>query len=459
MLHFSQVCRSWRTHSLANNVFAHHEKQLLLDNELILSSDELDTEYTMLERRFGPIDNIDFYLYIRRRVHAAIHKTHLFTRRLTHCFLGNKSLDKWTPPLVATRNGNDELAFKYEDAAIYEHLVAVGQPDGSITVVDLGNGELHAEFSVYDNAGDNFRWCDVLINCNYIVCSSTLAHHQVMIVTHSGQLLTRLPHGRPYMISDHKVLILSERENRAAYINLYDLSECVDVNEKLKSHAKIKVRTRSWYGVDHFCANESIVVVSVESREEVHIYSLESQSLVASIDTYQPHFATAGTHDCVNYWFDVFEHESNTYLAALAGGLKVWKIDERGARSDVYELVNEFQIQPSCRITVKAENRILAISLNDIHDADHANNSIYAIPYDVLVNRRDCQITDVRRQSGYESVMINPICVFEDMITSGISVSKSRIALLHCNGSISDLVSFFSTFHADLLFVELQRHK
>ena len=103
------------------------------------------------------------------------------------------------------------------------------------------------------------------------------------------------------------------------------------------------------------------------------------------------------------------------------------------------ELVNEFQIQPSCRITVKAENGILAISLNDVNDEHHANNSIYAIPLDVLVGKRKFSITDSDEEDGY--TIINPICVFEDMITSGISVSKSRIALLHCNGAISDLVS------------------
>ena len=73
---------------------------------------------------------------------------------------GKHSLDKWTPPL----HDDGTLAFDYEDAAIYENLVAIGQPDGTVTVVDL-DGKLHAEIAVYeDHTRHNFRWCDVLMN-------------------------------------------------------------------------------------------------------------------------------------------------------------------------------------------------------------------------------------------------------------------------------------------------------
>ena len=86
VLHFSQVCRSWRKHCTSNNVFDYHEKQLLLKNELILNSEELDAEYAFLEEKFGSIDNIEFYFYIKRRVNAAIYKTNVFNHRLTHCY-------------------------------------------------------------------------------------------------------------------------------------------------------------------------------------------------------------------------------------------------------------------------------------------------------------------------------------------------------------------------------------
>ena len=80
------------------------------------------------------------------------------------------------------------------------------------------------------------------------------------------------------------------------------------------------------------------------------------------------------------------------------------------------ELVNEFIIVPGCRVTVKAENNIVAIrsvfkydfslsltvktlpdymitlkyifSCNDAIGKRNANNLIYAIPYEVLTNKK-----------------------------------------------------------------------
>ena len=122
----------------------------------------------------------------------------------------------------------------------------------------------------------------------------------------------------------------------------------------------------------------------------------------------------------------------------------VWKIEDH-SRSDLVELVNELKIHSSHTsrsIMVKAENGILAISLRDgtIDSKQFGSaNSIYAIPFDVLVGKRKFGITDFEEEDGY--TVIYPICMFEDIFTYGISVSKSRIALLHCNGAISDLVS------------------
>ena len=89
VLHVSQTCRSWRKLCIEQNVFAHHEKELLLANELILSSTELDEEYALLEAEYGEIDNIEFYFYIKKRVRAAVNKTRLFKHNLHHAYLGN----------------------------------------------------------------------------------------------------------------------------------------------------------------------------------------------------------------------------------------------------------------------------------------------------------------------------------------------------------------------------------
>ena len=42
---------------------------------MIISSDDLDEEYEMLQEKYGKeIDNIEFYMYIKRRVNAAYNK-------------------------------------------------------------------------------------------------------------------------------------------------------------------------------------------------------------------------------------------------------------------------------------------------------------------------------------------------------------------------------------------------
>ena len=87
LLHFSQTKQSWRNFCLNRNVFKSHEERLLKKNELILSSDELDEEYKMLEDRVDHIDNISFYFYIKRRVNAAVNKTTVFKHEITHALM------------------------------------------------------------------------------------------------------------------------------------------------------------------------------------------------------------------------------------------------------------------------------------------------------------------------------------------------------------------------------------
>ena len=111
---------------------------------------------------------------------------------------------------------------------------------------------------------------------------------------------------------------------------MFDLSKIdptVTEKTKLKSECKIVFRTQ----VDHFCANDKIVAVSVEHKEEIRIYSLETEQKVAVFTAYQPDFAIARSNDCVNYWFDIFSHEGKTYLATLEGPLRIWKIEDHRA--------------------------------------------------------------------------------------------------------------------------------
>merc|ERR1712131_569447 len=153
---------------------------------------------------------------------------------------------------------------------------------------------------------------------------------------------------------------------------------------------------------------------------------------------------------CLDYWFDVFHYKNKDYLAIYSTSFEIYEIKETPFELNL-ELINEFLIVPGCRVTVKAENNIVAISANDAIGARNANNLIYAIPYEVRTNKKSENSHHVIKMektcsSGVEVdqlLTLQPICIIEDMITSGVSISKTRIALLHCNGSISDLNYYY----------------
>ena len=287
---------------------------------------------------------------------------------------------------------------------------------------------------------------------DFIVCASTNPIHKTKVFTHEGVLLNEfypLENGRPYFASDTKLLILS-REGRETEINLYDLAlidpACKE-ETKLPSQSRIMIRR----DVEHFCGNEKIVVAFTRNfwsnDNKISIFSTETQSRAGTIETEPGQFSYTRMAQCVNYWFDIFEHQGQTYLATLSNTLTVWSIDDRRAhlagnnsRDQIHEVVSEFQIRQSCRITVKAGSGVLAISSNDLHDLRLSNNLIYAIPFEVLIgNKEGGDIIQKVKFEDFTETVIHPICVFEDMVSSGLSISKTRIAILHSNGAISDL--------------------
>ena len=66
------------------------------------------------------------------------------------------------------------------------------------------------------------------------------------------------------------------------------------------------------------------------------------------------------TPSCMDYWFDVFHYKNKDYLAIYSTSFEIYEIKETPLELSV-ELVNEFLIVPGCRVTVKAENNIVAI--------------------------------------------------------------------------------------------------
>ena len=158
----------------------------MLEAELIISSDDLDEEYEMLQKKYGKeIDNIEFFMYIKRRVNAAYNKdsflilfmvfllsdhhygpevrrnlmskplkTRVFTHRLTHALMGRHCPSKYKFP-------NEWM---FEDSCIYENVVAIGQPTGYITLIDMNSQKMILELSVFEQQiqamrrPERFRW-------------------------------------------------------------------------------------------------------------------------------------------------------------------------------------------------------------------------------------------------------------------------------------------------------------
>ena len=187
-----------------------------------------------------------------------------------------------------------------------------------------------------------------------------------------------------------------------------------------------------------------------------------------------------------DYNFTIFEYKSRSYLACYENGFENNEFQELSSRFgrnpkfgvwfstaviSIYEILekhegssgrfemkleNVISIINGCRITLVANDNVLVISCNDSMEDRGANNLIYAIPFKDLIDSNfenfSHQIFDndnnhlilTRQLSRWENKslpVVQPIAIIEDMITSGISISKSRIAMLHCNGTISDFVS------------------
>jgi hypothetical protein len=196
----------------------------------------------------------------------------------------------------------------------------------------------------------------------------------------------------------------------------------------------------------------------------------------------------------VDYNFTIFEYKSRSYLACYENGFgnadfardrELYSRYERSkfgvsfstAVISIYEIVekdegssgpdddlsgrfemkleNVISIIDGCRITLVANDNVLVISCNDTIEDRGANNLIYAIPFKDLIDSNfenfSHQIFDtdtegpplilsrqLLRWENKSLPVVQPIAIIEDMVTSGISISKSRIAMLHCNGTISD---------------------
>lgn len=81
-------------------------------------------------------------------------KTRVFTHRLTHALMGRHCPSKYKFP----------SEWMFEDSCIYENVVAIGQPTGYITLIDMNSQKMILELSVFEQQiqamrhPKRFRW-------------------------------------------------------------------------------------------------------------------------------------------------------------------------------------------------------------------------------------------------------------------------------------------------------------
>ena len=93
-------------------------------------------------------------VFIRQNLIWKLLKTRVFTHRLTHALMGRHCPSKYKFP-------NEWM---FEDSCIYENVVAIGQPTGYITLIDMNSQKMILELSVFEQQiqamrhPKRFRW-------------------------------------------------------------------------------------------------------------------------------------------------------------------------------------------------------------------------------------------------------------------------------------------------------------
>ena len=92
--------------------------------------------------------------YSGAKLYETHEKTRVFTHRLTHALMGEHCPSKYKFP-------NEWM---FEDSCIYENVVAIGQPTGYITLIDMNSQKMILELPVFEQEiqamrrRERFRW-------------------------------------------------------------------------------------------------------------------------------------------------------------------------------------------------------------------------------------------------------------------------------------------------------------
>ena len=73
---------------MERNMFDVIQKSLVTKAKKVITLAELDEERELLEEHCGPVDNIKFHFYVKKRLNGVINKGRLFKHKLRHAYLG-----------------------------------------------------------------------------------------------------------------------------------------------------------------------------------------------------------------------------------------------------------------------------------------------------------------------------------------------------------------------------------
>ena len=148
-----------------------------------LTYQDLVNEFDRISEVNYPLDNIQFYFYTRHRIRAITEKI--------PAYFNERRSPKETVRLG--KNANTDLGdWAYGECDLANNILAVGQPDGSISIIDTNSNTLIKEMSVFEKITD-LMWSEVLINSSVICCSGGSTRNdllnQTKIYNYDGELL------------------------------------------------------------------------------------------------------------------------------------------------------------------------------------------------------------------------------------------------------------------------------
>lgn len=149
-----------------------------------LTYENLIDEFNTIKNGKNPMDNIRFYFYTLHRISA-------INSKISPYF---KDINSSSSNVFKGRRERSVRAqdWCYGECGLANDLLAVGQPNGYISLIDISTNVLQTEFQAFSYSND-FIWSDVFLNSTIICCSGGSSQdstrQQTKIFNYGGELL------------------------------------------------------------------------------------------------------------------------------------------------------------------------------------------------------------------------------------------------------------------------------